>query len=129
MKNRPRPNWIDPRGIGDAQLVRSHRQGLREAKRCGLRRGVEREPGRQRRRADDSGFADLQVERVEHQLVGRFAHVDVDGHDSGERGGIEVGRQIDRVVKRYDGLGQKSGRRGEGVAAPAAPSAAHRRER
>jgi hypothetical protein len=60
--------------------------------------------------AVERGRGQRHADRVEHQLRGRRAHLEIDHLGAGQREGLEIGLELDGVVGRDDHLRQPAGR-------------------
>ena len=85
----PGPRFVDLAREGNAQLVRADGERLRKGERRGLRVVVERDGGALRPIVDRGG-GERQVLGIEHELRGRLAHLDVDGHGARQREALEI---------------------------------------
>ncbi|MCP1913528.1 hypothetical protein J2R96_006008 [Bradyrhizobium elkanii] len=101
--------FVDLRREGDTQLVAAGRKRPGEGQRCGLRGGVGRDL-RVLRAVIDRDLCECRVDRVQRQLRGRLAYLDVDGLDARQSEARDIRRQLDRVMQRDDRLRQLSGR-------------------
>ena len=59
--------------------------------------------------SSDPRLVDIQIERVEHHLVDGAVHVDGDRRGTGEGGAVEVGRELQDVLRRGDVGGEPVG--------------------